>query len=206
MIKKSPDSDPTAPKSYRPISLLPVLGKGFERIICARIIEETSQRMNQNQFGFTKGKTTIDAIKNIIGWHNTRAEKDKVFVLLDISGAFDNLQWSVLHEDIITLGCSDYIRAITKNYLCRRTATLNYGGFRQTVTLTKRCPQGSIFGPVLWNITINRLFDVNLPEYAHIQAYADDIAVSAAANTRTQLVSRASEILEIVKIGETKGN
>lgn len=112
MLKKTPDSDPLAPKSYRPISLLPVLGKGLERVLCDRLTNEISHQLNNNQFGFMKGKSTADAIRNLLGWHQRRIEKHKLVVMLDISGAFDNLKWSILHEDLEALGCPDYIRAI----------------------------------------------------------------------------------------------
>lgn len=199
MIKKSYDSDPTILKSYRPISLLPVLGKILEKVICTRITEETLLRMSNNQYGFTKGRSTTDAIRNLINWHSLRTEKHKLVILLDISGAFDNLKWTALHGDLDVLGCSNYIKAITKSYLHKRYASLDFGGCFDSVILTKGCPQGSIFGPILWNISINRLLEENLPEHTHIQAYAENIAVSVAANTRTQLIQRATQVLETVK-------
>lgn len=33
-IRKSSDNDPTIPKSYRPVSLLLILGKTLERVVC----------------------------------------------------------------------------------------------------------------------------------------------------------------------------
>lgn len=155
--------------------------------------------MSNNQYRFTKGRGKIDAIRNLRNWHSQKTEKHKLVILLDISGAFDNLRWSFLHDDLEALGCSNYVRAITKNYLHKRHASLDFGGCVDSVTLTKCCPQGSIFGPILWNISINRLLEENLPEHAHIQAYADDIAVSVAANTRTQLINRATQVLKTVK-------
>lgn len=79
-----------------------------------------------------------------------------------------------------------------------------YGGIYNTVTLTKGCPQGSIFGPILWNATMNQLLTSNPPDFIRIQANADDIAVSVAANTRTQLVERATNILATVKLWGSK--
>lgn len=162
-IKKTEDADSTSPKYYRPISLLPVMGKGLERIICTRIQNDIGNRPSERQYGFIKGKSTSDAIRDLISWHKNRTEKHKLAILLDISGAFDNLDWPVLQEDLEYLSCSIPNRHITKSYLCNMTARLNYGGVQKTIRLTKGCPQGFIFGPSLWNDTMNRLLTEHIP-------------------------------------------
>lgn len=158
--------------------------------------------MSPNQYGFTRNKSTIDAIaiSDLIGWHLGRREKHTLVVLLDITGAFNNLLWSKLHQDLEDLQSSQYVRAIIKSYLAERTATLTLGGVMKKVRLTKGCPQGSILGPTLWNVTIDNLLRKDQPEYARVQAYADDIAVSIAGNTRAQLIQRTSEVLSTVKL------
>lgn len=199
-IQKSPNGDPSLPKSFRPVSLLPVYGKALERLICTRLTEETEEVMNRNQYGFTRNKSTIGAISDLIDWHQSRRENHTLVVFLDITGAFNNLLWTKLHEDLDDLHVSQYIKAIIRSYLAERTATLILGGVAKKVRLTKGCPQGSILGPILWNITMDNLLKKQQPEYARIQAYADDIAVSIAGDTRTQLVRRTAEVLNTVKL------
>lgn len=174
IIQKDKSSDPAEVKSYRPISLLPVMGKALEKIIYDRLLEETKERRSKLQHGFCKGKSTYFAIKGLMDWHDSRTDKYTLAVFLDISGAFDNLEWTILHQDLEKLGCSESTKAITKSYLHNRTASINIGGVRKTIGLAKGCPQGSIFGPVLWNATVEDLLRTELPCYAHIQAYADD--------------------------------
>lgn len=198
IIKKATDNDPTAIKSYRPISLLPVMAKALEKVICDRLLEETKDARSPNQHGFLKNKSTDTAIESLLNWHKTTLQKYTLAIFLDISGAFDNLDWTVLHRDLRSLGCSDSTKAITRSYLHKRTATINIGGVSKTVGLTRGCPQGSIFGPVLWNATMEKLLSTELPDYAHIQAYADDIALSIAANNRKELQQRAKEILNVI--------
>lgn len=156
--------------------------------------------MSSLQYGCIKGKGTSNAIRDLIAWHQNSPAKHQVAILLDISGAFDNLQWGKLHEDLEKLGCSLPTRLITKSYLKNRSSSIPFCGKRKTVKLTKGCPQGSIFGSVLWNATMNDLLSTGLPEYSRTQAYADDIAVSVVAQTRKQLIESSTRILNVVKI------
>jgi len=84
VIRKSPDKDPSEAKSYRPISLQPVISKALEHVIVQRIRADTDVHMPKRQYGFTKNLSTVD-------WKNSRPEKYVHAVFLDITGAFDCL-------------------------------------------------------------------------------------------------------------------
>jgi len=86
-----PGKDPLEAKSYRPISLLPVLSKALEYIICNKIRMTSESRLSERQFGYTQGRSTVDAITRVLNWKMERPEKYAIGVFLDISGAFDNL-------------------------------------------------------------------------------------------------------------------
>jgi len=87
------------------------------------------------------------------------------------------------------------MRSWIAEYLSGRTATMTIGGVMKTVRVTKGCPQGSILGPILWNVTTEALLKIDFPDFVTIQAYADDIAISIAATTRETLVQRAEQTL-----------
>lgn len=55
---KSPEKDKKDPGSYRPITLLPVMGKVFERVLVKRLEEQTV--ISPTQFGFRPGLSTTD--------------------------------------------------------------------------------------------------------------------------------------------------
>lgn len=143
-----------------------------------------------------------------MSWHGSRSAFDKhtMAIFLDISGAFDNLSWEKLFGDLELLGASDGTIAITKSYLINRDATLTLGGASSKVILSKGCPQGSIFGPLLWNASMETLLSSALPVYANIQAYADDIAVSIFARSRRLLKVRSGIIQDkILEWGNQRG-
>lgn len=206
VIRKGPNKDPCLPNSYRPISLLPTLSKAVEFLICDRINQEIAPNISANQFGFKKGRSTADAIDSLLAWTNDSDQNYVLGAFLDISGAFDNLKWSTLLSDMDRLGCSANIRKLTLSYLVNRTATMTLGGVSKTATLTKGCPQGSLFGPVLWSVTMEDLLLSELPTHSHIQAYADDIAVLVAGRTRRIIVEKMEDVLKIVqRWGDDRG-
>lgn len=103
VIKKPNKKDYYHHKSYRPITLLPVIGKWFSKIINKRLQwhSETLGWINENQFGFRKGKSCEKALINLTSKID-KCFETKSFALvisLDISGAFDNT-WhpSILHK------------------------------------------------------------------------------------------------------------
>jgi len=62
IIPKPGATDLSLVKSFRPISLLPVLGKALESIIILKIDTETTLNEQKEQHGFTAGKSTISAL------------------------------------------------------------------------------------------------------------------------------------------------
>ena len=59
--------DPQNPSNYRPVSVLPILGNIFERIVYTRLINffNVNSIISPIQFGFRKGRSTLDAIVNL---------------------------------------------------------------------------------------------------------------------------------------------
>ena len=70
------------------------------------------------------------------------------------------------------LGASNATINITKSYLINRRAAITSNQITVSTTLTKGCPQGSGFGPTLWNIAVNQILKNITSEYTHRVAYA----------------------------------
>lgn len=149
IINNGLDKDPLNNKSYQPISLLSVMGKILEQIICTDILRTITPSMSANQHGFIEGRSTITAMNSFNHWTDTKNEKHVVAVLLDISGEFNNIRWTSLLEDLKPLGFRENILRIIISYLPNRTASYSVGSTKHKVTLTRGCPQGSKLGPRL---------------------------------------------------------
>ena len=88
-----PGKDLTKPTSYRPISLLPAMGKIFERIVASRLSAflEKVDYFDENQAGFRKKRSTVDQLFKLSQSVSTALKKHKkaVGVFLDVEKAFD---------------------------------------------------------------------------------------------------------------------
>ncbi|CAB0037844.1 unnamed protein product [Trichogramma brassicae] len=69
VLLPKPGKPPDEPSSYRPLCMLDTAGKILERIICDRLLEAFTERpggLSERQYGFRKGRSTIDAIEDVI--------------------------------------------------------------------------------------------------------------------------------------------
>ncbi|KAH0947452.1 hypothetical protein HN011_006429 [Eciton burchellii] len=74
LIYKGGDKDPQDAKSYRPICLLNIQGKIIEKAIHAYLHSylEQQEKPHSKQYGYKKGKSTVDAISHIVNKIKTR--------------------------------------------------------------------------------------------------------------------------------------
>ena len=93
IILKDEKRDKSLINSYRPIALLSVVGKIYEKIIVQRIqLAYNEQGLESTrQFGFRKGKDTDDAFISIKKAISSNNKKYTVALFVDIEGAFDHI-------------------------------------------------------------------------------------------------------------------
>jgi hypothetical protein len=151
IIRKSGNRDFRNAKSYRPISLLSVFAKILEKLIINRTMFylKSNNLLDDNQYGFTPQKSTIDAIHSTVDFIRSALER-KGFALLiaiDISGAFDNASWSIILECLRAMELPRNLFYLTKSYFSNRTAKLWLLNTQVFKKLSMGCPQGSASGP-----------------------------------------------------------
>lgn len=61
---------------------------------------------------------------------------------------------------------------------------------------TRGCPQGSPLSPLLWDITVNSIFDTPRPPNCNIYGYADDLIITITERTRREIEATGYEYLE----------
>jgi hypothetical protein len=103
ILLKDPKASHTSIKNYRPITLLPEHGKIIEEIIRKAVEAELTPLHSRHQYGFTKGRSTTDALERLVSTVRNANEKYVATIYFDIRGAFDNLWWPALIKTLKAL-------------------------------------------------------------------------------------------------------
>jgi hypothetical protein len=180
MIHKSgkPDTEVT---SYRPISLLPIASKIFERLLLKRIktIAPISTLIPDHQFGFRSGHSTVQQCHRIVQYIAESIEDRKVCaaVFLDIQQAFDKVWHAGLLYKIKKKLPNQIYRLLT-SYLSERSFQVRMNTAVSSVhNIKSGVPQGSVLGPFLYLI-----YSADLPttDNTVLATFADDTAILSA--------------------------
>ena len=65
--------------------------------------------------------------------------------------------------------------------------------------MTKGCIQGSVCGPTFWNLVLDELLSIPLPDGVHIQAFADDVLLIVKGRDTTAIEDAANTALDRIK-------
>lgn len=193
MIPK-PGKPPNDVKSYRPISLLPIISKLFERIIVKRI-QVYIERFNvipNHQFGFRKSHATIDQIHRITDVIEKVFERKEICsaVFLDVAQAFDKVWHKGLIYKLNRFLPHSYVKLLTSYLSDRVFRVREENDYSSLKDIKAGVPQGSILGPILYLI-----YTSDLPEIEDIKVatFADDTSLMA---TGRNIVESSTKLQE----------
>lgn len=181
MIPK-PGKSPNEIKSYRPISLLPIMSKLFQKLVLKRIkpIIDKTEIIPTHQFGYRDGHSTIDQVHRITDVIEKALEEKRICtaIFLDVAQAFDK----VWHEGLIyklrrilpekyCLLLEFYIKG--RYFRIKREET--YSDLKE---IRAGVPQGSVLGPMLY-----LLYTKDVPKIKNttMATFADDTAILSVA-------------------------
>lgn len=167
---------------YRPISILPVLSKILERIVCDQMRKflEENNLLDLCQSAYRRDHSTQTCLIRVLDGIRRSCDRRMVTVAvcIDFSRAFDLVQHHTLLKRLQNMGFSgSSLRWIFSYLMGRRQAVRdsNDGCLSSYTLINSGVPQGSVLGPLLFTLYLADISEAI--EHSEYSLYADDLMI-----------------------------
>ncbi|CBQ72087.1 related to Reverse transcriptase [Sporisorium reilianum SRZ2] len=200
--KPGKDNDMSLPKNYRPISLLSVAGKVFDRVLLCRLIHLSDSALSDVHHGCRPLRDPVIAVGQTLDCASMwRALNQHVAIFtIDVGSTFNSIDHDAMVQRVATLVGDAYARVIL-SWLADRSIRLKFDGnlADQHHAMGRRSvPQGSPLSPLLWVMYMDDFFQTRrVDALARCWTYVDDVTVAASGSTAAEAMSSLNRWMRI---------
>ena len=175
--------------NYRPISVLNVFSKVFERFMLDQLTSYFKNILSEFLSAYRKQYSCQHVLLRVIETWRKYLDENRIVgaTLMDLSKAFDCLPHDLLVAKLEAYGLDNKALKLMLSYLSGRKQCVKIrNSFSLLKLILSGIPQGSILGPILFNIFMNDIFFLLGSD---LHNFADDNTITAVAETIQGLIS-----------------
>lgn len=182
-ITPVPKSCPPNISNTRPISLLPIPEKLFEKRLVHHYKDVFLRHLSKHQFGYRPKCSTVSVVLELENFISNHIQERDVLgcqlVAIDFEKGFDKMSHSILIEKMFSCRFDNFLVSFMQSYLLDRHQRVRWSNsFSVFRSISSGIPQGSVIGPLLFSLFVSDLEKrLCISDDMIVVSYADDFTL-----------------------------